>query len=227
LNKEKSLIVGFGFSRFPRIGKVSKCAAVAHDSFGNKISWDVFVTPTVERTINKDWFDRFLEKIRDFVDMENPTRLLLYRTGKLYNVEKEAIQKSIAEKDWLNDVKFTFVSVLDHGDFRICMNNSEYKNVPTGYGIIFNNKEAILATSNFDSRELKHGTVIPLHLIVDFGEDDIVDILKEYHDLTYLNWLAPDTTAKHPLVIELASRLASLTREGVPTDKDTMSYLDL
>ena len=88
-----------------------------------------------------------------------------------------------------------------------------------------NNREAFLSTSNYDERDLKQGTVIPVRLKLEIGDDNIIDILKEYHDLTYLNWLAPETTAKHPLVVRIAERFAELTREGIPTE--SMFYLDL
>ena len=121
--------------------------------------------------------------------------------------------------------KISFVSILDVSNFRFCSFEEEYKNIPTGYGIIVNDREAFSFTSNYDERTLKQGTVIPVRLKLDIGNDDIIDILKEYHDLTYLNWLAPETTAKHPLVVRIAERFAELTREGVPTE--SMFYLDL
>jgi len=225
LSKEKTLFVGIGFSRYPREGRVSKCAVVLHDSHGNKISWKVFST-LQERTITQQWFDTLLFRIRDIVEKENPTRLLFYRTGTMYPVELDAVERSIDKCNWLASIKkISFVSILDVSNFRFCSFEEEYKNIPTGYGIIVNDREAFSFTSNYDERTLKQGTVIPVRLKLDIGNDDIIDILKEYHDLTYLNWLAPETTAKHPLVVRIAERFAELTREGVPTE--SMFYLDL
>jgi argonaute-like protein implicated in RNA metabolism and viral defense len=100
-----------------------------------------------------------------------------------------------------------------------------YHNIPAGCGIILNEKEAFLSTSNYDARDLKQGTVVPVRLKIEIGNEKIVEILQEYHDLTYLNWLAPLTTAKHPLVITIAERFAELTREGVSAEN--LFYLDL
>ncbi|RLF98047.1 hypothetical protein DRN58_07715 [Thermococci archaeon] len=224
LLKEKTLFIGISFSRYPRERRVSKCAAVLHDSHGNKISWKVFSTPQ-ERTITKQWFDALLFRIRDIVEKENPTRLLFYRTGTMHSIELDAIKNSIKSCSWLAQIKISFVSILDGKTCRFYLYDEEYKNIPPGYGFIMNNREAFLSTSNYDERDLKQGTVIPVRLKLEIGDDNIIDILKEYHDLTYLNWLAPETTAKHPLVVRIAERFAELTREGIPTE--SMFYLDL
>ena len=81
------------------------------------------------------------------------------------------------------------------------------------------------STSNYDSRGLRQGTVMPVRIKNELGDDLITNILMEYHDLTYLNWQTPFTTAKHPLVVTIANRFAELTREGVPTENTF--YLDL
>ncbi|HJH27796.1 MAG TPA: hypothetical protein C5S37_13775 [Methanophagales archaeon] len=67
LSKEKTLFIGIGFSRYPRVGKISKCAAVLHDSHGDRVSWRVFST-LQERTITKQWFNTLLLRIRDIVE---------------------------------------------------------------------------------------------------------------------------------------------------------------
>ncbi|MDY6965565.1 MAG: Piwi domain-containing protein [Halobacteriota archaeon] len=224
LSSEKSLFVGIGFSRFPREGKVSKCAAVMHGPHGDLISWKVFPT-TQERTITKQWFDNLLFRIREIVERERPTRLVFYRTGTLYPIEATAINNSLVGCHWLSHLKTSLVSIIDGKDYRFCMAKERCENIPAGYCIILNSNEALLSTSNYDERKLNIGTVIPMILKVEFGEDDIRDIAKEYHDLTYLNWRSPITTPKLPFVVKIAERLAELNREGVPVEN--MFYLDL
>jgi len=224
LSSEKSLFVGIGFSRFPRERRVSKCAAVMHGPHGDRISWRVFPTPE-ERTITKQWFDTLLYRIREIVEKERPSRLVFYRKGTLYSVEADSINTSIKGCQWLPQIKASFISIIDGKDFRFCMSGDECKNIPAGYSIILSQNEVLLSTSNYDERELNIGTVIPMLLKLDFGEDNVNDIAKEYHDLTYLNWRSPITTPKLPFVVKIAERFADLNREGVPVEN--MFYLDL
>lgn len=220
---QKSMYIGIGFSADYREGKISKCATVLHDSKGNKVSWKVFAT-IQSRTITKQWFDTLLQRVQDFVEKEKPERLVFYRTGILSPVELSAIKLSLEDCSWKKDFDFCFVSVLDAPNNRFYLSNN-FKNVPAGYSIILNETECLLSTSNYDSRELRQGTIVPIKLRLEIGKSKIVDILKEYHDLTYLNWSAPYTTAKHPLVITVAERFSELTRENISVEN--MFYLDL
>jgi len=227
LNQDKSLYVGIGFSRYPREGKVSKCAAVLHDAYGDRVSWRVFATPQ-ERSITRQWFDTLLLRIRDIVESEKPSRLVFYRTGTMYPEERQAVDVSVQGCTWLSAIKVSFVSVLDAQNARFYLYDKTYRraqNLPAGYAIVVNDNEVFLSTSNYDDRELRQGTVIPVGLKLEMGQESIESILAEYHDLTYLNWRAPTTLAKHPLVITIAERFAELTRENVPAE--SMFYLDL
>ncbi len=227
LSQESSLYIGIGFSRFPREKKVSKCAAVIHDSRGSKISWKIFATPQ-ERMITTQWFKALLRNIRDVIEQEKPSRLVFYRTGTLYPRERQIIQDVIENFPWLSSIKISFVSILDGSNHRFYTyhkGRNKYGNIPSGYALIKDEKEAFLSTSNYDDRELKHGTVVPVRLKLEFGSDKITDIVKEYHDQTYVYWLAPLTTTKTPLVITVADKFAELTREGVSVEN--FFYLDL
>lgn len=227
LSTEKALFVGIGFSRYPREGRVSKCAAVLHDARGARVSWKVFSTPQ-ERTITRQWFDTLLRRIRDTIEKEKPSRLVFYRTGTMYTQELDAVTRSLEGQAWLSTLKVSFVSVMDAGNYRFYLydsNTRRYRNAPVGYALTVSDKEALLSTSTYDDRELRQGTIIPVHLKVEIGSEDILDVVKEYHDLTYLNWRAPLVTGKHPLVLTLAERFAELTREGVSAE--SMFYLDL
>jgi argonaute-like protein implicated in RNA metabolism and viral defense len=116
---------------------------------------------------------------------------------------------------------------MDIGNFRFYLYDQaerKARNLPAGYGIIMNQEEAFLSTSNYDDRELRQGTVIPIQLRREIGDDDILDLLKEYHDLTYLNWPAPTTTGKYPLVVTIAERFAELMRENISAE--SLLYLD-
>ncbi len=219
----KTLYVGIGYSAFPREGRVSKCATVLHDARGNKVSWRVFATIQT-RTINKQWFDTLLLRIRDIVDKERPERLVFYRTGTMYPIELDAINSSFVECEWLRPIRTCFVSILDGSNHRFFL-TSNHKNLPAGYAVVINSVDGLISSSNYDDRELRQGTVIPVRLKLEIGHEAITDILKEYHDLTYLNWTAPYTTSKHPLLMTIADRFAELTRENVPTEN--MFYLDL
>jgi hypothetical protein len=225
LLKENTLYVGLGFSQQVQEGKISKCATVMHDSHGAKISWKVFATPHQGRTLDAFWFETMLHRTYDIIEKEKPTRIMFYRTGTLFPIERSAIETAMIKCPWLNSIKLSFVSILDGSNCRFFKTNGKKINLPAGYGIIINEDEAFLSTSNYDNRELRQGTVVPVKIKLEFGNDAITDILKEYHDLTYLNWQAPITTAKHPLVVMIADRFAELTREGVPTENTF--YLDL
>lgn len=219
----RTLYVGIGYSAFPREGKVSKCAAVLHDSRGNKVSWKVFATVQT-RTINKPWFDTLLHHTRDLVESEKPERLMFYRTGTMFPVELDAINSSLASCSWIRPFETCFVSIIDSANHRFFLTENN-KNLPAGYAVLLNDKEGLISSSNYDDRELKQGTVIPVRLRLELGNESILNVVKEYHDLTYLNWPAPYTTAKHPLVITIAEKFAELTRENISTEN--MFYLDL
>ncbi|GIK36913.1 MAG: hypothetical protein BroJett011_07460 [Chloroflexota bacterium] len=226
LSDQRTLFVGIGFSRNPWQKKVSKCAAVLHDAYGAKVSWKVFSTPD-ERTLTKAWFDTLLYRIKDMVEQERPSRLVFYRKGQMADIELEAVQASLEACDWLQSIKCSFVSVLDVGNFRFYLYDQaerRARNLPAGYGIIVNRREAFLSTSNYDDRDLGQGTVIPIRLRLEIGDDDILDLLKEYHDLTYLNWPAPGTTGKYPLVATIAEKFAELIRENISAE--SLIYLD-
>ncbi len=227
LRPEKTLFVGIGFSRYPREKKVSKCATVLHDARGDRVSWRVFSAPQ-ERTITVAWFNTLLYRIRDVIEKEKPSRLVLYRTGMMYPEERVAVENSLEGCQWLKSIRVSFVSAMDARNSRLYLyykNQDRYQNIPAGYAIVMNDEEALLSSSNYDDRELRQGTVVPIHLRLEIGNENIIELLKEYHDLTYLNWQAPTTTAKHPLVIIIAERFAELTREGVSAEN--MFYLDL
>lgn len=227
LSREKTLFVGIGFSRYPRERRVSKCAAVMHSAHGDRVSWKVFATPK-ERTISKQWFDNLLRRIRSIVERERPSRLLFYRTGRMFPQELGAIKNSLVNCSWLCSIKVSFVSIMDGRNHRFYLYDTKrdtYQNLPAGYAVVVDDQEAFLSSSNYDERELRQGTVIPVRLRLEIGDEAITDLLTEYHDLTYLNWQAPTTTAKHPLVIAIADKFAELTREGVPAEG--MFYLDV
>lgn len=227
LSREKTLFVGIGFSRYPRERRVSKCAAVMHSAHGDRVSWEVFAT-LQERTISKQWFDNLLRRIRSIVERERPSRLLFYRTGRVFPQELDAIENSLVNYPWLCSIKVCFVSIMDGRNHRFYLYDTKldtYQNLPAGYAVVVDDQEAFLSSSNYDERELRRGTVIPVRLRLEIGDEAITDLLTEYHDLTYLNWQAPTTTAKHPLVIAIADKLAELTREGVSAEG--MFYLDV
>ena len=220
---KRTLYVGVGYSAFPREGKVSKCATVLHDARGNKVSWKVFATVQT-RTITKQWFDTLLHHIRDIVESEKPERLIFYRTGTMFPVELDAINSSLAGCEWIKPIQTCFVSIFDDANHRFFLAGN-CKNLPAGYSVVLNTTEGLISSSNYDDRELRQGTVVPVRLNLEIGSESIVNILKEYHDLTYLNWPAPYTTAKHPLLITIADKFAELTRENISTEN--MFYLDL
>jgi hypothetical protein len=227
LLQENTLYVGIGFSRYPRERKVSKCAAVLHSARGERVSWKVFAT-LQERTISKQWFDTLLRRVRKIIENEKPSRLVFYRNGQMSPRESDAIRSSLQGFDWLSGIKTNFVSVIDSSNHRFYLydiDRDRYQNLPAGYAVLLDDKQGFLSSSNYDERELRQGTVIPVCLKLEIGNEEIVDLLKEYHDLTYLNWQAPATTAKHPLVLTVADRFAELTREGVSSE--SMFYLDL
>lgn len=220
---KRTLYVGIGFSASPRDGKVSKCATVLHDSRGNKVSWKVFATVQT-RTVTKQWFDTLLHHIRDIVESEKPERLIFYRTGTMFPVELDAINSSLVGCAWIKPIQTCFVSILDGDNHRFFLSGN-YKNLPAGFSVVINAAEGLISSSNYDDRDLRQGTVVPVRLKIEIGNDSIVDILKEYHDLTYLNWLAPYTTSKHPLLLAIAEKFAKLTRENISAEN--MFYLDL
>jgi hypothetical protein len=220
---KRTLYVGVGFSASPRDGKVSKCATVLHDSRGNKVSWKVFATVQT-RTITKQWFDTLLHHIRDIVESEKPERLIFYRTGSMFPVELDAINSSLAGCAWIKSMQTCFISIIDSDNHRFFLTGN-YKNLPAGYAVVINAAEGLISSSNYDDRDLKQGTVVPVRLRLEIGNEPIADILKDYHDLTYLNWLAPYTTSKHPLLLTIAEKFAELTRENISSEN--MFYLDL
>jgi len=222
--KLQSMYVGIGFSMEPYEGKQSKCSVSLCDAKGRELNWRTFSTPFISRYITKEWFTAVLENVKKDIKKSVHKRMVFYRTGDTYESEVIAIKAGFRTEGFDSKFDLVFISVLG-GIRRIFTENNEYGNPDVGISIIVNDNEAILSTSALQEVEVPQGTVVPVCIIQNIGDNKIEEIIQEYHDLTYLNWSAPTTTSKHPIVLNIANNMADLIKE-LKTDT-LISYLQM
>jgi hypothetical protein len=214
----KTVYVGFGFSREPTTGKEANSFFVVCDSVGKTVVQKTVGIPFKGRYIDSAWLSDFFNAVRnELTKLSIPKfeRLVVYRTGTMYPDEKGALYEWLkSQKDdsyWCN-VSVDFISVKPTLK-RIFKFGETYSNPETGICVIINENEALLSTSSLHERTLSQGTVVPVHIVKETRTGtEIHKIVKEYHDRTYLNWMAPITGCKWPLELHIANNLAEIAR---------------
>jgi hypothetical protein len=216
--KGKTVYVGFGFSREPATGKEANSFFAVCDSVGKMVIQKTIGIPFKGRYIDIAWLTDFFDAVRSELEklsIPKFERLVVYRTGTMYDSEREALHEWLSSNKsdgYWEDVSLDFISVKPTLK-RIFKFGETTSNPETGICLILNQNEALLSTSSIHERKLSQGTVIPVHIVKENETGtDILDIVKEYCDRTYLNWMAPITGCKWPLELHIANNLAEIAR---------------
>jgi hypothetical protein len=88
-------------------------------------------------------------------------------------------------------------------------------NIDSGLVVILNNQEALVCVSGHPEIGLKQGTVKLMHIKTEVLESDttIKELVREYYDRTFLNWIAPVTLSKYPPELNISQKIAEITKE--------------
>ncbi|MBI4258742.1 MAG: hypothetical protein HY619_07290 [Thaumarchaeota archaeon] len=207
----ETMYVGIGFSATPYTEHRANSFAAMCDSKGGDIDWKPIGIPFGGRYIDEKWFTGFLGFVQDNL-RAGVKRIVVFRKGDTYEDEIEAMQKVVSETRGRPWEDFNFVSILNEGR-RIFSLGEVLQNPESGVFARVNNKEALLVCSLQHAVQLQQGTAIPVRLVRAIGSSDIEGIVSEYRALTYLNWAAPITSSKYPLVVNIANRIAQLVKE--------------
>jgi hypothetical protein len=216
--KGKTVYIGFGFSREPTTKKEANSFFAVCDSVGKAVIQKTIGIPFKGRYIDSAWLTDFFDSVRNELEklsISRFERLVVYRTGTMYANERKALDEWLSSQktdSYWGNVLFDFISVKPTLK-RIFKFGETTSNPETGICLILNQNEALLNTSSIHERKLSQGTVIPVHIVKETKTaTEIHDIVKEYHDRTYLNWMAPITGCKWPLELHIANNLAEIAR---------------
>ncbi len=221
--KERSMYVGLGFSQKPLEGKKANSFAALCDARGLQLKWKAIGAPFQGKYITQPWFESLLMYIKENLD-DRIDRIVIYRRGDTYTSEVEVMHSVITKSEFWSKKDMNFISVKD--DIRrLYLKDEKISNVPLGLFVILNDKEVLCYNSYQQSIELKQGTIIPVKLKLEMGSTPIVDIVREYYDLCYLNWSSPITTSKYPLILNIANTIADMVKE-LP-DENIFKWLPL
>jgi len=219
--KGKTVYIGFGFSREPTTGKEANSFFAVCDSVGKAVIQKTIGIPFKGRYIDAAWLTDFFDAVRcelEKLSIPRFERLVVYRTGTMYADERKALDEWLSSQktdSFWEDVLLDFISVKPTLK-RIFKFGEIPSNPDAGICLILNQNEALLSTSSIHERKLSQGTVIPVHIVKETKTTtEIHDIVKEYHDRTYLNWMAPITGCKWPLELHIANNLAEIARYTV------------
>ncbi len=210
-DKERSIYVGLGFSQKPLEGKKANSFAALCDARGLQLKWKPIGMPFQGKYITEPWFDGLLMYIRENLsDIIN--RIVIYRRGDTHFREIETMSSAINKSKFWSKIDVNFISVKD--DIRrLYIKGENITNVPLGLFVILSDNEALCYNSIHQSVELKQGTVIPVRVKLEIGNTPILDMIKEYYDLCYLNWSSPITISKYPLILNIANKIADTVKE--------------
>jgi hypothetical protein len=216
--KGRTVYVGFGFSREPATGKEANSFFAVCDSVGKSIIQKTIGIPFKGRYIDTAWLTDFFNAVRSELEklsIPKFERLVVYRTGTMYADERKTLYEWLSSQNndsYWGGVAVDFISVKPTLK-RIFKIGEAASNPETGICIILNQSEALLSASSIPERKLAQGTVIPVHIVKENEtRTNILDIVKEYYDRTYLNWMAPITGCKWPLELHIANNLAEIAR---------------
>jgi hypothetical protein len=216
-DREETMYVGLGFSQKPLEGRKANSFAALCDARGLQMKWKAIGVPFQERYITETWFDGLLAFLSENIG-ERARRIVVYRKGDTYENEVKVMSTCLDRSGFWKSRNLNFISVCSEMRRVYSKVNGTVENPRAGMFGIVSDSEAICCSSLSQSTELKQGTVIPIRLKKEIGRDSsIEDLVKEYYDLCYLNWSAPITISKFPVILNIANNIAEMVKE-VPNE---------
>jgi hypothetical protein len=209
-----TLFIGIGFSATPFEHKRANSFAALCDARGRELDWEPIGIPfSDKRYIETNWFSGFLEYLYDKIrSRPNIKRVVVYRKGDTYENEISAILTVLKEQQTKFLPRLDFVSIKSDM-IRIFQRSSAWSNPESGILLQLRDGSALMAISSQRGVEMKQGTVCLVRIKRVVGSSDILSIANEYHDLAYLNWTAPITISKFPIVVNLAHKIAEKMKD--------------
>lgn len=207
----ESMYVGIGFSATPYSEMRANSFAAMCDSKGGEIDWKPIGVPFTGRYIDESWFTGFLKFVSENTRL-GVKRIVVFRRGETYPSEIEAMRGVVSQIADRPFEDFNFVSVINEERRMISVHDGP-QNPESGVFARLNSGEAMLVCSLQHAVTLRQGTAVPVRLTRCIGNSHIERIVREYLALTYLNWAAPVSASKYPLVLNIANRIAQLVKE--------------
>jgi hypothetical protein len=166
--------------------------------------------------------EEMLQKLFNFIHEKTSQisfqRLVIYKKGHLKQNEKKIVQKfirQVRETEYWKTKQIDIVSVEEDIYRLFGVRNDTIVNVDPGSVAVFDDKEALICVSGHPELGLRHGTAKLMHMRSELSDSGktIDELVREYYDRTFLNWVAPVTLGKYPPELNISQNIADITKE--------------
>ncbi|MFW5895524.1 MAG: Piwi domain-containing protein, partial [archaeon] len=215
-DENETMYVGLGYSYKPHEYEnrastfVSMC-----DAHGRNLSWkpmDIVVQK--DRYITEKAFSKMAHRVYGKIsEHENIGRIVFYRKGDLYENEINAMKNEIG--DGFREIdSVDFLTIIQNPIARVFQKDDRgYYNPEKGLVFKFNGNKLLLLNSTISIRDKRETSMQPIILEKKLGDSKILDLGKEYFDISYLNWNDPIKLSKECLVLKLANKMAKMMKD--------------
>lgn len=155
-------------------------------------------------------------------------RIVIYKKGHLTDNERRNVEKVVStlkETQFWKDKIIDVISVEESIIRLYKIRNRKIVNIDPGTVVVINEKEGLICTSGHPELGIKQGTVKLIHLKIEYKESkkSVNELLQEYYDRTFLNWMSPLMLSRYPPELNISLKLAEISKE-VDLDKE-LTYM--
>jgi hypothetical protein len=229
-NAADSVYCGIGFSMQMKDSNLRKSIGVLAicDAQGKFIYQKHLSLSKVSNYLSQEMLQKLFDFIHEKTAQIGFKRLVIYKKGHLKKNEKEIVQSftgQLKETEYWKDKQVEIVSVEEDIYRLFEARNDDILNVESGSVAEFGDTEALVCVSGHPQLGLKHGTAKLMHIKSELStsQNTIADLVREYYDRTFLNWIAPVTLSKYPPELNISQNIADIAKE-VDITKD-FTYL--
>lgn len=216
----ETIYCGIGYSMRMDQNNVRKGIGVFSicDAQGKYVYQKSILLPDTSYYLSDDLLNRVFKFLEEKTEDIKFKRVVIYKKGKLTKNEKkiaiEFLNKLTKSKFWKNK-KIDIISVEESINRLFKISDNLILNVDHGVSIILNEKEGIICTSGHPDVIMGQGTIklLKINLEVINSHKGIEDVIQEYYDRTFLNWMAPITLSKYPPELKIANNIAEMMKE--------------
>lgn len=216
----KTVYCGIGFSMQVKDSEIRKAVGVLAicDAQGKFVHQKHLPLSKATDYLSEEMLQKLFNFVRDKTSEIPFQRMVIYKKGHLKQNEiivlKGFINK-IKETEYWKNKQIDFITVEEDIYRLFKIKNNTILNVDSGLVIIKNDQEALICVSGHPEIGIKQGTAKLMHIRVELLESkaEIKEIVREYYDRTFLNWIAPVTLSKYPPELNISQNIAEITRE--------------
>jgi len=216
----KSVYCGIGFSMQVKDSNLRKSIGVLAicDAQGKFIHQKHLSLSKVTNYLSEEMLQKLFNFIHEKTSQISFQRLVIYKKGHLKQNEKEIVQnfiRQVRETEYWKTKQIDIVSVEEDIYRLFGVRNDTIVNVDPGSVAVFNNEEALICVSGHPELGLRHGTAKLMHMKSELSDSGktIGELVREYYDRTFLNWIAPVTLSKYPPELNISQNIAEITKE--------------